>query len=114
MVYNYCIMLEAAMFTEYLSRCCLALQPLLRQHLLTAPPTACCCLLAPAPCSFILPSPQLRSLSCGPGTFAVAADNSVITWGAATNGELGYGPSGKKSSARPDKVRAGTGAGAGA
>lgn len=49
---------------------------------------------------------NLRSLSCGPGTFAVAADNSVITWGAATNGELGYGPSGKKSSARPDKCMA--------
>lgn len=47
---------------------------------------------------------QLRSLSCGPGTFAVAADNSVITWGAASNGELGYGPNGKKSSARPGKV----------
>ncbi|KAF6255653.1 RCC1/BLIP-II [Scenedesmus sp. NREL 46B-D3] len=49
---------------------------------------------------------NLRSLSCGPGTYAVAADSSVITWGAATNGELGYGPQGKKSSARPDKCTA--------
>eukprot|EP00878_Enallax_costatus_P035305 GHUV01039327.1.p1 GENE.GHUV01039327.1~~GHUV01039327.1.p1 ORF type:complete len:342 (+),score=105.15 GHUV01039327.1:364-1389(+) len=49
---------------------------------------------------------NLRSLSCGPGTFAVAADRSVITWGAATNGELGYGPNGKKSSARPGKCDA--------
>ncbi|KAF8054874.1 rcc2 [Scenedesmus sp. PABB004] len=49
---------------------------------------------------------NLRSLSCGPATFAVAADRSVITWGAATNGELGYGPAGKKSSARPDKCTA--------
>jgi len=48
---------------------------------------------------------QLRSLSCGPATFAVAADRSVITWGAASNGELGYGKHGKKSSARPGKVR---------
>ena len=35
----------------------------------------------------------------------VAADDSTITWGAATNGELGYGP-GKKSSANPDKCLA--------
>eukprot|EP00879_Flechtneria_rotunda_P014497 GHRR01015149.1.p1 GENE.GHRR01015149.1~~GHRR01015149.1.p1 ORF type:complete len:445 (+),score=126.49 GHRR01015149.1:103-1437(+) len=49
---------------------------------------------------------NLRSLSCGPGTFAVAADRSVITWGAASNGELGYGPNGKKSSARPGKCDA--------
>lgn len=43
-------------------------------------------------------------MSCGPTTFAVAADSSVITWGHATNGELAYGPYGKKSSANPDKV----------
>lgn len=47
---------------------------------------------------------HVHSLACGPGTFAVAADNSVITWGAATNGELGYGAIGKKSSANPAKV----------
>ncbi len=46
---------------------------------------------------------HVRSFACGPGTFACAADNSVITWGAATNGELGYGPN-KKSSANPAKV----------
>lgn len=49
---------------------------------------------------------NLRSLSCGPATFAVAADRSVITWGAASNGELGYGKHGKKSSARPGKCDA--------
>lgn len=49
---------------------------------------------------------HLRSMSCGPATFAVAADSSVITWGAATNGELGYGPAGKKTSARPAKCDA--------
>ena len=48
---------------------------------------------------------HVRSMACGPTTFAIAADNSVITWGAASNGELGYGPNGKKSSANPDKVR---------
>eukprot|EP00798_Chlamydomonas_sp_ICE-L_P030066 gene30066-35035_t len=46
---------------------------------------------------------NVKSMACGPATFAVSADNSVITWGAATNGELGYGPSGRKSSANPDK-----------
>ncbi len=46
---------------------------------------------------------NVRSFACGPGTFAAAADNSVITWGAATNGELGFGPN-KKSSANPAKV----------
>ncbi len=45
-------------------------------------------------------------MACGPGHFAVAADKSCITWGAATNGELGYGPNGKKSSANPDKCTA--------
>ncbi|KAI8472900.1 MAG: regulator of chromosome condensation 1/beta-lactamase-inhibitor protein II [Monoraphidium minutum] len=47
-----------------------------------------------------------RSMACGPATFAVAADRSVITWGAATNQELGYGESGKKSSANPAKCDA--------
>ncbi|KXZ45514.1 hypothetical protein GPECTOR_53g100 [Gonium pectorale] len=45
---------------------------------------------------------NVRHFACGPGTFAAAADNSVITWGAATNGELGFGPN-KKSSANPAK-----------
>lgn len=45
---------------------------------------------------------HVRHLACGPGTFACTADNSVITWGAGTNGELGYGPN-KKSSANPAK-----------
>ncbi|KAG2451142.1 hypothetical protein HYH02_004409 [Chlamydomonas schloesseri] len=45
---------------------------------------------------------NVRSFACGPGTFAAAADSAVITWGAATNGELGFGPN-KKSSANPAK-----------
>eukprot|EP01023_Acetabularia_acetabulum_P048796 TRINITY_DN5170_c1_g1_i2.p1 TRINITY_DN5170_c1_g1~~TRINITY_DN5170_c1_g1_i2.p1 ORF type:complete len:471 (-),score=95.20 TRINITY_DN5170_c1_g1_i2:71-1483(-) len=49
---------------------------------------------------------NIRSLSCGMTTFAVAAEKSCITWGAAQNGQLGYGPDGKKSSANPDKVQA--------
>ena len=32
------------------------------------------------------------------------AQTSTITWGGASYGELGYGPTGKKSSANPDKV----------
>lgn len=47
-----------------------------------------------------------RSMACGPATFAVAAESSVITWGAATNQELGYGEGGKKSSANPAKCEA--------
>ncbi|KAG1659452.1 hypothetical protein FOA52_007922 [Chlamydomonas sp. UWO 241] len=49
---------------------------------------------------------NVRSLACGPGHFVVAADESVITWGHATNGELAYGPNGKKSSANPAKCNA--------
>ena len=52
---------------------------------------------------------NVRSMACGPAHYAVAADSSVITWGAATNGELGYGPAGKKSSANAAKVCAKTG-----
>mmetsp|Transcript_6849 Transcript_6849/g.11673 ORF Transcript_6849/g.11673 Transcript_6849/m.11673 type:complete len:475 (-) Transcript_6849:559-1983(-) len=48
----------------------------------------------------------VRSIACGPQHFAVAADKSAITWGHATNGELGYGPNGKKSSANAAKVLA--------
>jgi hypothetical protein len=43
-------------------------------------------------------------MACGPSTFAVAAERSVITWGQATNQELGYGEGGKKSSANPAKA----------
>lgn len=46
---------------------------------------------------------KIRSMACGPSTFSVAADTSVITWGHALYGELGYGPGGKKSSVNPDK-----------
>jgi hypothetical protein len=49
---------------------------------------------------------NLRHMSCGPGTFAVAADSSAIAWGFAIAGELGQGPGGKKSSVNPVKVDA--------
>lgn len=49
---------------------------------------------------------KVRDISCGPLTFAVAAEESTITWGQATNLELAYGPSGKKTSANPEKVDA--------
>jgi hypothetical protein len=48
---------------------------------------------------------NIRQMSCGPGTFAVAADSSCIAWGASVSGgELGQGAGGKKSSANPVKV----------
>jgi hypothetical protein len=49
---------------------------------------------------------NVRSMACGPAHFVVAADESVITWGAGTNGELAYGAEGKKSSANPAKCYA--------
>lgn len=49
---------------------------------------------------------NVRSMACGPAHFVVAADESVITWGAGTNGELAYGADGKKSSANPAKCQA--------
>ncbi|KAJ9516765.1 hypothetical protein QJQ45_027175, partial [Haematococcus lacustris] len=49
---------------------------------------------------------NVRSVACGPAHFAIAADKSAITWGHATNGELGYGPKGKKSSANAAKCQA--------
>ncbi|DBA81433.1 TPA: hypothetical protein ACH3X1_007220 [Trebouxia sp. C0004] len=49
---------------------------------------------------------NIRHMAAGATHYAVAADQSTITWGQAGNGELGYGPSGKKSSANPDKVYA--------
>ncbi|KAI7839928.1 hypothetical protein COHA_006322 [Chlorella ohadii] len=54
---------------------------------------------------------NIKSFSCGSSTFGCAAtygsEKSTITWGH-SNGysELGYGPSGKKSSANPDKCMA--------
>ncbi|KAK9816923.1 hypothetical protein WJX72_007117 [[Myrmecia] bisecta] len=53
---------------------------------------------------------QIRHMACGAYTFAVAAhymsEQSTITWGQAQHAELGYGPTGKKSSASPDKCNA--------
>ncbi|KAF5837112.1 regulator of chromosome condensation 1/beta-lactamase-inhibitor protein II [Dunaliella salina] len=49
---------------------------------------------------------NVRCVSCGPAHFAIAADNSTITWGQASNGELGYGKDGKKSSANAMKCEA--------
>lgn len=45
----------------------------------------------------------IRDMSCGPGTFAVAAERSVILWGQAKNGELAKGLEGKRSCANPEK-----------
>ncbi|KAK9835229.1 hypothetical protein WJX81_007521 [Elliptochloris bilobata] len=53
---------------------------------------------------------NVRTMACGASTYAVAAsaggEESTITWGQAHNGELGYGASGKKSSANPGKCMA--------
>ncbi|GAX75806.1 hypothetical protein CEUSTIGMA_g3249.t1 [Chlamydomonas eustigma] len=49
---------------------------------------------------------NVRSFACGPAHYVVAADSSAITWGQATNGELGYGVNGKKSSANAAKCNA--------
>ncbi len=53
---------------------------------------------------------DIKSLSCGATTFGCSAsaggEQSVITWGQAMYGELGYGEGGKKSSAMPDKCMA--------
>jgi len=46
---------------------------------------------------------KIRDMSCGPGTFAVAAERSVILWGQAKNGELAKGLEGKRSCANPEK-----------
>jgi len=45
----------------------------------------------------------VRSMSGGPGFMTVSADESVISWGTAFYGELGYGPDGAKSSVNPKK-----------
>jgi hypothetical protein len=47
---------------------------------------------------------NVRSIACGPATYAIAAEKSAVTWGAAHNNELAYGRNGKKSSANPAKV----------
>ncbi|XP_011028966.1 PREDICTED: protein RCC2 homolog [Populus euphratica] len=47
---------------------------------------------------------NLRCMDSGNMHHFVGADNSCISWGHAQNGELGYGPSGQKSSAVPKKV----------
>lgn len=43
---------------------------------------------------------EIRSIACGNGTYAVASENSGITWGTGAYQELGYGPKGKKVSAQ--------------
>ncbi|KAF2324660.1 hypothetical protein GH714_015985 [Hevea brasiliensis] len=47
---------------------------------------------------------NLRCMDSGNMHHFVGADNSCISWGHAQYGELGYGPSGQKSSAVPKKV----------
>ncbi|XP_043809330.1 protein RCC2 isoform X2 [Manihot esculenta] len=47
---------------------------------------------------------NLRCMDSGSMHHFVGADNSCISWGHAQYGELGYGPSGQKSSALPKKV----------
>ncbi|CAM6093379.1 unnamed protein product [Calypogeia fissa] len=47
---------------------------------------------------------NIRSMDCGNTSSFAAADSSCISWGTAIYGELGYGPSGPKSSAQPKLV----------
>ncbi|OAY50624.1 protein RCC2 homolog isoform X2 [Manihot esculenta] len=47
---------------------------------------------------------NLRCMDSGSMHHFVGADNSCISWGHAQYGELGYGPSGQKSSSVPKKV----------
>lgn len=47
---------------------------------------------------------NIRCMDSGNMHHFVGADSSCISWGHAQNGELGYGPSGQKSSAVPKKV----------
>ncbi|EFJ10497.1 hypothetical protein SELMODRAFT_128036 [Selaginella moellendorffii] len=46
----------------------------------------------------------IRSMDSGNTISMVAAETSCISWGTAFSGELGYGPSGPKSSANPKKI----------
>lgn len=47
---------------------------------------------------------NIRCMDSGNMSSAVAADESLITWGTSLYGELGFGPSGPKSSSIPKKV----------
>ncbi|XP_057435033.1 uncharacterized protein LOC130727801 [Lotus japonicus] len=47
---------------------------------------------------------NIRCMDSGSMHHFVGADSSCISWGHAQNGELGYGPTGQKSSAVPKKV----------
>ncbi|XAR64173.1 hypothetical protein NMG60_11024417 [Bertholletia excelsa] len=47
---------------------------------------------------------NIRCMDSGSMHHFVGADSSCISWGHAQSGELGYGPSGQKSSAVPKKV----------
>lgn len=53
---------------------------------------------------------DLKDMSCGSQTYAISAslegEPSVITWGQAQYGELGYGVGGRKTSANPEKCEA--------
>lgn len=50
---------------------------------------------------------EIRSMSAGPTSTAVAAETSLITWGPSPCfGELGYGEGEQKSSTKPQKVEA--------
>jgi len=49
---------------------------------------------------------NIRSLDSGNLTTLAAAEESCISWGTAYYGELGYGPTGPKSSANPKKIDA--------
>ncbi|KAG6557008.1 hypothetical protein Mapa_001424 [Marchantia paleacea] len=47
---------------------------------------------------------NIRSMDCGNTSSVAAAENSCISWGTAVYGELGYGPTGPKSSANPKLI----------
>ncbi|XP_024361801.1 uncharacterized protein [Physcomitrium patens] len=49
---------------------------------------------------------NIRSLDCGNTSSIAAAEDSCISWGTGVYGELGYGPTGPKSSANPKKIDA--------
>ncbi|GAQ80241.1 hypothetical protein KFL_000490310 [Klebsormidium nitens] len=49
---------------------------------------------------------NIRSMDCGSTSKIVSADDSCISFGNATHGELGYGPKGPKSSANAKKIDA--------
>ncbi|KAJ7524762.1 hypothetical protein O6H91_17G019900 [Diphasiastrum complanatum] len=49
---------------------------------------------------------SIRSMDCGNTSSVAAAEESCISWGTAVHGELGYGPTGPKSSANPKKIDA--------